>query len=460
MDKFGSWSDASTNVPVSRPRKVVIGTCLILLLFFYFTCDPSTLGDGKRDDLTSARLVDGAWSELQHHVSLLDVPGITHGEFLHRQATLAAALRDEGVDAFIAEPSASSAYYANISTSFELSERPFLMMLDASGEFSYLAPTFELDRIAALDMAYTTKTVIAWAEDESPYAILRNHTKNVKKVMVDEHARYMIASGLQDAGFHVMPMSFRVQSIRAVKSDAEIDLLRGINAFTVELVRAVRHYLKIGMTQETIVDAAQTLFSRAGVGSGVWAIVLFGESAAQPHGGATGLTLKDGEFVLIDIGSSLHGYGSDVTRTVLPTDSHVTPELLRVWHTVLDAQSAAIDLMWPNTTCSTIDAASRQVIVDAGYGDAFTHRLGHGLGLEMHEHPYLNGANQEPLKLGNVVTNEPGIYVTHDQAQQSQSQKGLEKAVGFGIRIEDAVLVTSHGGIVLTRSRATSPYHP
>jgi len=107
-----------------------------------------------------------------------------------------------------------------------------------------------------------------------------------------------------------------------------------------------------------------------------------------------------------------------------------------------------------NETCSVVDSASREVIKSAGYGEFFTHRLGHGLGLEMHEHPYLSGANDEKLKAGHVVTNEPGIYVTTEQARK------MSKDVGFGVRIEDAVLVTPEGGVIVGGSRAKSPYEP
>jgi Xaa-Pro aminopeptidase len=111
--------------------------------------------------------------------------------------------------------------------------------------------------------------------------------------------------------------------------------------------------------------------------------------------------------VLIDIGSKLHEYGSDVTRTILPTGSEVTKELMDVWYTVQAAQAVAIEFMNVNETCSVVDAAARKIITDNGYGEFFTHRLGHGLGLEMHEHPYLNGANGERLRIGEVATNEP-----------------------------------------------------
>lgn len=356
--------------------------------------------------LSADKLESCAWKHLKERTSLLDVAPISRDEFLMRQSILAAALDEAGVDAFIAEPSASTSYYANISTSYELSERPFLVILDKKGQFSYLGPKFELNRIAGLQMVYQNKKVIEWREEDLWYEVFKKET-GYKKIMLDEHARFMIASGLQAAGVEVVPTSRAIQSLRAVKSEAELAIMKGINRFTLELVRSLQKCIKIGMTQSTIVTAARGLFTQAGIGKGFWAIVLFGDQAANPHGGAVGRTLSDGEFVLIDIGSNLHGYGSDVTRTILPKMSTVSKELMDIWWTVHKSQGTAIKLMSVNETCSIIDAASRDVIEKAGYGEFFTHRLGHGLGLEMHEHPYLNGANDEKLKAGEVVTNEP-----------------------------------------------------
>lgn len=356
--------------------------------------------------LSAEALGTCAWDHLEPHTGLLDVPAIGRDEILGRQETLAAALRDAGVDAFIAEPSASSTYYANISYNFHLSERPFLMILGKDGQFSYLVPKFEAGRIAGLNMIYKDKRVIQWPEEESPYKVLAEAT-GFSKIMLDEHARFMIASGLQQAGIEVVPMSETVQSLRAVKTDSEIAILRGINSFTLELVASLQKCIKVGMTQETVQKAGHALFSRAGVGEGYWAIVLFGDQAAYPHGGKQGKTLAEGEFVLIDIGSVLHGYSSDVTRTILPVNGHVSDELMGIWKTVQAAQAAGFNLMHPNETCSVVDAASRKPVEEAGYGDFYTHRLGHGLGLEMHEHPYLNGANSEKLEVGDVCSNEP-----------------------------------------------------
>ncbi|KAK7966865.1 X-Pro dipeptidase [Apiospora aurea] len=403
--------------------------------------------EGGNAPLSAASLEACAWPLLEPHVSLLDVPAIARDEYLSRQETLASALAAAGVDAFVAEPSASTEYYANISSSFDLSERPFLMLLEAkTGVFSYL---FETGRIAGLDMVYdnrdrtdsqnATEVAVAWAEEESPYAVLARARPGWKKVMLDEHARYMIAAGLQGAGIEVVPMSETVQALRAVKTAAEVALLRGINTFTLELVRSVQKCLRVGMAQEAVVTASSHLFARVGVGEGYWSIVLFGDQAAYPHGGKHGKTLAEGEFALIDIGSKLHGYGSDVTRTILPTGAEVSNELMGIWRTVFAAQSAGFERMRVNETCSDVDAASRVVVKEAGYGPFYTHRLGHGLGLEMHEHPYLNGANSEKLKLGEVVTNEPGIYVTTEQA------KTIGKKFGFGVRLEDPILVTDKG---------------
>ncbi|RYP35368.1 hypothetical protein DL766_002544 [Monosporascus sp. MC13-8B] len=140
-----------------------------------------------------------------------------------------------------------------------------------------------------------------------------------------------------------------------------------------------------------------------------YSIVLFGDQAVYPHGSKFGKGLEAGEFVAIDIRSTLHAYGSDVTRTILPDGAAVSEELMDTWGTVHAAQEAGFGYMHANETCVDVDASSRVPIEDAGYGAFYTHRLSHGLGLGMHEHPYLNGVKKEKLKLGEVATNEPGI---------------------------------------------------
>lgn len=161
-------------------------------------------------------------------------------------------------------------------------------------------------------------------------------------------------------------VSFR-EELRAVKSDAELTILRGINEFTIEVVRSLQSCIKIGISQPDLTSVASSLFQKAGVGADFWAIALFGDQAANPHGGGKGNDLQDGEFVLVDIGSNLHGYGSDVTRTFLPAKSTVSKELMDIWSLVYDAQTAAMPNMQVNETCSVVDERARGFIREAGY---------------------------------------------------------------------------------------------
>ncbi|KAI1323865.1 Creatinase/aminopeptidase [Xylariaceae sp. FL0255] len=435
-------------------------SALALLWLFFGVFPYQSIFPSAPPANAAAALETCAWQALEQHVSLLDVPPIKRADFITRQGVLASALRAEGVDAFIAEPSASSEYYANISAQFHFSERPFAMILDNEGRFSYLVPQFETGRLNAESQHMVfdgdaDAAAIPWAEEKDPYAVLLESGRlgsGKIKIMIDEHARHMIAAGLEAVGVDVVPMSLDVKQLRAVKTDSEIAILRGINSFTRQLVRALQGCIHVGLKQEDLVAAGQALYTRAGVGEGYWAIALFGSQAAFPHGGKSGAILQDGEFVLIDIGSSLHGYKADVTRTILPSGVTVSDELMGIWQTVRLSQAAGFEKMYPNETCRDADAASRVPVAELGYAPYYTHRLGHGLGLEGHEHPYLNGANHEKLKAGVVVTNEPGIYVTNEQATQ------IGKNKGFGVRLEDPILVTEKGGVPLTGRRANSPW--
>ena len=346
--------------------------CLFLLIFI-----PHTKEQAHRA-VSIYGLEQCAWKTLQHQVGILDVQGISSQEYLERQEVLAQTLVNADVDALIVEPSATSEYYFNVSRTYELSERPFLIILDNSGQVSYLVPKFEVNRIKRLNVVAKDIKYIEWQENESPYKVLVSKI-SLSTVMVDEHLRYMIAAGLEANGVKVVAMSRDVQTLRSVKSKQEIEILQAVNHFTVEVVRSMQKCLVLGTTQGTLMTTAEHLFSRAGIGAGFWAIVLFGNQAADPHGGSLGRTLSPGEFILIDIGSSLHGYGSDITRTILPPRGEISDDLLQVWHTVYDAQTAAIDLMRVNVTAREVDIAARQVIVAASYGEFFTHRLGHGI---------------------------------------------------------------------------------
>ena len=160
---------------------------------------------------------------------------------------------------------------------------------------------------------------------------------------------------------------------------------------------------------------------------------MFGKNAAFPHGTKDPGRLAEGEMVLIDTGGFLHGFGSDISRTFSPTP--VRDELQRAWDTVLRAQSEALATMRPGVTAGEVDRAARAVIEADGYGQAyerFTHRLGHGIGMQVHEPPYLRPQNDRVLQPGMTMSNEPGIYLPGS----------------FGVRIEDIVAITEDGAEV------------
>ena len=187
-------------------------------------------------------------------------------------------------------------------------------------------------------------------------------------------------------------------------------------------------------------------------------IVASGPRSALPHRKASSAKLPRRGFVTLDFGVLLEGYCSDMTRTVHlgPATGAVGQREWDVYHSVLEAQQAAVAAVAPGVTCGEIDEAARSVLRRAKLDKAFSHSTGHGVGLEIHEGPRLAAGQKQALEPGMVVTVEPGVYGSslHGPAGARRSGKGSRPAAGFGIRIEDMVLVTPTGGDVLT---AASP---
>ena len=214
-----------------------------------------------------------------------------------------------------------------------------------------------------------------------------------------------------------------------VKSAHELALMRRACAITLAAYRAVFSSLSEGMTVAQVSGWVAAAHRRLGVRGG--ALVLFGPDAAFPHGTAKPRTLKAGDVVLVDGGCRVHGYSSDITRTAVfgarPTDRQRT-----VWDLVRKAQVAAFEAARPGVECQAVDAAARKVIEEGGFGPGYaflTHRLGHGIGLDGHEWPYMVRGNRTRLLAGMTFTDEPGIYVPGE----------------MGIRHEDTVAVTESG---------------
>jgi Xaa-Pro aminopeptidase len=227
----------------------------------------------------------------------------------------------------------------------------------------------------------------------------------------------------------------RVESLRAVKDPGEVEAIRQAVDQAERAFAMLRAGLSEADSEKDAADALERYLRKCGASSAAFPpIVAVGPRAALPHARPTSeAKVGDSDFVLIDWGASAGAYKSDLTRVLVA--GKVTPKFEQVYRTVLAAQERGIAALRPGTTAAEVDAAARSVIEEAGFGPSFTHGLGHGIGLEIHENPFFRRENPAKLKAGMVVTIEPGVYLPD----------------WGGIRIEDDVLITPDGPEVLTR---------
>src|SRR5213596_789335 len=279
-----------------------------------------------------------------------------------------------------------------------------------------------------------------WEEQEDPHALVRETARRLRPgsgggtIALESSTAYQTFLRLGRAlpGWKFVDAGPVTDRLRVIKSPEEVALLRRAIAITLDAMAATFAQLAVGTTE---VQVAQTLSremeQRGAPGGG---LVQFGPSSALPHGGPAGPKLERETVVLIDCGCRVGGYTSDITRTIwfgdLPSE-----EFRKVFNVVHDAQTAAMALGRPGTPCEEMDRAARNVITAAGYGPFFTHRLGHGLGMDGHEPEYLVEGNTTRIEPGMVFTIEPGIY-----------QLGK-----FGVRIEDDCVMTEKGVEVLSQ---------
>lgn len=402
-------------------------------------------------------------------------PGVS--DYVNRRDRLARALVADGYDAFVVEPGYTFTYYANVSQPdwevWEPEERPFLMVVRSTkvngsivADTSFLVPSFEAERARLLGMPFKAPIqVVTYEEHRNPYAtflqssVFEDISGNRPKIMVDEEMRDFISRGLANNGFDVIGLGGQVERVRQIKSEVEIGILKAVNTGTVESLRAMRKCLVPGLTEDDVTQVLDNTMRAAGLDP-FFDIVLFDENASNPHGGTNGTKgLEDDTMVLIDVGAHLFGYSSDICRSFFPPFlpqpnsvrdlaklSDDLKEKLHVWDVVFAAQTASLSELHENSSAAAVDIAARRVITKAGFGAAFTHRVGHGIGIKAHESPYLNKGNiNTTLISGMAFTSEPGIYL-------------LDK---FGVRHEDVLLVRENGlPDILSGRRALDPWHP
>src|SRR6476659_593445 len=311
--------------------------------------------------------------------------------YRERQSRLRAAAKARGWEAIVVTPSTNLAYATGLSMS--RSERLTALVLLSDGPAILVTPAFEESNVTR---DATVDDVKTWQEDQDPIALTAKLLTG-KTVGIEGTTAYATASLVSTAASSKTEDETPVfDALRSVKSEEEMGFIREAGRRTVLAIAGTHGRIRRGMTAQEVSVNLEQEFAKVGVrGDG---LVQFGPSSALPHGGPGDRVLARGDVVLIDCGCRVRGYTSDVTRTVAfgtPSD-----EVRKVYGVVDKAQVAGIAALDAGKTGEEVDRAARKVIEDAGYGQYFTHRLGHGLGMDGHEQPYLVKGNRKPLVVG------------------------------------------------------------
>ncbi|WP_417482871.1 M24 family metallopeptidase [Maricaulis sp.] len=359
-----------------------------------------------------------------------DCQPISHDEHRARIAGLAQRMRAAGLDAVWLNAGTNLTYYTGMS--WRASERLVGAVVTAEGGLTYVGPAFE-EGTLRLYMGIEAP-LSGWEEHESPYALVASLLPSGAKLGVDPAAPYFAVTGLSDAlGGGVSNAGNAVLQARARKSAAELALMQATKTATIEVHKAAGAILRPGITTAEVTEFIHAAHKRIGApGGSTFCIVLFGPDTAFPHGVARPKSLEDGDVVLIDTGCAMHGYQSDITRTYVFGEP--TARQREVWDAEKACQLAAFEAAQLGRSCASVDAAARAEAEKRGFGPGYQlpgipHRTGHGIGLDIHEAPYLVGGDETPLETGMCFSNEPMICVPGE----------------FGIRLEDHFYMTADG---------------
>ena len=322
-------------------------------------------------------------------------------------------------------------------TRWSSSERMVGALLFPNGEVHYIGPRFEEGTI--LDFMLIEGPVHCWEEHESPYALFVDilKQKNIPNgtIAMDEATPFFIINGIQkvQSSYELIDAKSVTAGCRMIKSKAEIAIMQIAMDITMEVQKATARILKPGISTKEVTDFIHEAHKRYGIESGSYfCIVLFGVDSSFPHGVKTPKNLEENEIVLVDTGCVLHDYISDITRTYVYGE--ISDLHRKIWNLEKDTQYAAFEAAQLGKPCSVIDSASRKTLEANGLGPDYKlpglpHRTGHGIGLDIHEWPYIARHEKAILTPGMCFSNEPMICVPNE----------------FGIRLEDHIYMTEEG---------------
>jgi Xaa-Pro dipeptidase len=370
----------------------------------------------------------------------------TNAERLGRIARAKELMAVDKIDAILIAGGTSGVYFANLRMGG--SERLWALVIPAKAKPFLVVPAFEEGRAReTLDAGPFGKDadVLTWQEDESPFALvgkgLRDRGLASGTLGMDENTKFVFSDSIAKANPHLTLVSASpiTAGCRMIKDAHELECMQLANKATLMVYRAVAQSVQAGMTNSDVERLVQAGYKQVGFPG--FASLNIDEFTALPHGSAKPQTLREGSILMLDDGCTVEGYESDITRTFVlgkPTD-----KMKKVFDLVKTAQTAALKTARPGVLLADVDAAARKVIVDGGYGPGFTyftHRVGHGIGMEGHEWPYLVTHNMfgwelaPKLKAGMTLSDEPGVYIKGE----------------FGVRLEDDMHVTENGAELFT----------
>lgn len=364
-----------------------------------------------------------------------DVTPIQQEEFELRIQKATVLMKAQRVPAMYVHAGTNLYYFTG--TRWSSSERMVGALILQDGTVHYIAPKFEEGTI--LDFMLITGKVYCWEEHESPYElfvqILKGHDITSGEIAIDEATPFFISNGIAKVanGYQLEDAKAITAGCRMEKSKAEIAIMQRAMDITLEVQKAAARILRVGISAQEVTTFIHEAHQRYGVASGSYfCIVLFGADTSFPHGVKTPKNLAENDMVIIDTGCKLHDYISDITRSyVFGTPNK---EQRRIWNIEKETQQAAFDAAQLGSPCAAVDIASRTVLESYGLGPDYKlpglpHRTGHGIGLDIHEWPYMVRNDQTILKEGMCFSNEPMLCVPNK----------------FGIRHEDHIYMTAAG---------------
>jgi Xaa-Pro dipeptidase len=363
--------------------------------------------------------------------------GVTPISVEERKRRIAGAqqlMEKQKIDAIFMEGTASSFYFTG--TRWGQSERTFGLVIPSKGPIAYVCPKFEEDRARELINPAFGDEVRCWEEDESPYKLIVGIVKDrgirFRRIGMEERVRFFIADGVRKeaSGMDIVDATPITAGMRMYKSKAEIALMQHASDVTIEAYKATFATIRDGMSQSEFSANLSAAFRKLGYSGG--ALVLVGKYSAMPHGSITPQVIREGDVLLVDGGTSVEGYASDITRTIVVGKHNKRQE--QVWNIEKEAQDAAFAAARIGATCESVDAAARAVIEKSGFANNYKlpglpHRTGHGIGLEGHEWTNFVKGNKTIIAPGMCFSDEPTISIPGE----------------FGIRLEDCLYISEDG---------------